>query len=107
MNSNHIEQEILDNYNIFLSELEQITALLQQMMFNKYNSLDVYLNNCNHFKDGCMRINSLLAENDFNEYVKSHHGPLYNSYNSIIIAVRLYENFLRNCAGRLIKLPAE
>ncbi|WP_291973354.1 hypothetical protein [Candidatus Symbiopectobacterium sp.] len=42
--------KILTDYDTFLSELEQITALLQQMMHKNYHSLDVYINNFNHLK---------------------------------------------------------
>ncbi|MCW2486844.1 hypothetical protein J5069_13170 [Candidatus Symbiopectobacterium sp. NZEC127] len=97
MDSHGERQKILTDYDTFLSELEQITALLSQMMQKKYHSLDVYINNCNHLKISYLKINRLLAEESFSTYLKTHHDALYNKYTSLLIGIRLYENLLTNC----------
>ncbi|MFT8211859.1 MAG: hypothetical protein ACMZI0_17165 [Symbiopectobacterium sp.] len=80
MDSHGERQKILTDYDTFLSELEQVPALLQQMMQKKYHSLDVYINNCNQLKSSCLKINRLLAEETFSTYIKTHHDALYNKY---------------------------
>lgn len=97
MDSHGERQKILTDYDTFLSELEQITALLSQMMQKKYHSLDVYINNCNHLKISYLKINRLLAEEPFSDYLKTYHDALYNKYTSLLIGIRLYENLLTNC----------
>lgn len=97
MDSHGESQKILTDYDTFLSEVEQITVLLQQMMLKKYHSLDVYINNCNHLKSSCLRINRLLAEETFSTYIKTHHDALYHKYTSLLIGIRLFENLLINC----------
>lgn len=97
MGSHEERQKILADYDTFLSELEQITALLQQMMQKKHHSLDVYINNRNHLKISHLNINKLLTEESFSVYIKAHHDSLYNKYTSLLIGIKLYENLLTNC----------
>ncbi|HAU5563721.1 hypothetical protein VH86_09220 [Pantoea sp. BL1] len=84
-----------------MTRFEQMNMLLHQMTDGDYQSLDVYINNCNHL---CSQINAAmtsLREREFEDYLMQHDPALFYNLQSVMLSVKMLKNLLENLAGTM------
>ncbi|WP_255602779.1 MULTISPECIES: hypothetical protein [unclassified Pantoea] len=84
-----------------MTQFEQVNILLHQLTDGNYQSLDVYMNNCNHLREQINSAMGLLRNREFEEYLIQHDAALYYNLQSVMLAVQMLKNLLENLAGTM------
>lgn len=84
-----------------MTHFEQVNIFLHQLTEGTYQSLDVYMNNCNHLRVQINSAMSLLGDREFEEYLIQHDAALYYNLQSVMLAVQMLKNLLENLAGTM------
>ncbi|WP_313689335.1 hypothetical protein [Pantoea sp.] len=84
-----------------LIKFEQVNTLLQQLTDGIYQSLDVYMNNCNHLRELINQTLVLLRNKEFEAYLIQNDAALYYNLQSVMLAVQILRNLLDNLTGAM------
>lgn len=84
-----------------LLKFEQVNTLLQQLTDGIYQSLDVYMNNCNHLRDLVNQTFALLRNKEFEAYLLQNDAALFYNLQSVMLAVQILRNLLDNLTGTM------
>lgn len=90
-NHNHL---VLHEELIFT--FEHMVTLIHQMSDNKYNSMDVYINNCFHLHTRHQEVREILSHEGFTDYVIHNDPQLYYNMQSMIISFKVISNLINN-----------
>lgn len=84
-----------------ITQFEQVNALLYQLTDGRYQSLDVYMNNCNHLREHINQALALLRNREFEQYIIQNDGALYYNLRSVMLAIQIVNNLLGNLTGTM------
>lgn len=91
----------LEKHRALVESFEQMAALVNQLATGEYRSLDLYINNCRHFRDRSLEVQAVLADKRFETYLMRNDITLYYSIHSVNIAFGMMTNMLENLKGFL------
>ena len=86
----------LEKHRALVESFEQMAALVNQLATGEYRSLDLYINNCRHFRDRSLEVQAVLADKCFETYLMRHDITLYYSIHSVNMAFGMMTNMLEN-----------
>ncbi|ADU72617.1 hypothetical protein [Pantoea sp. At-9b] len=84
-----------------ITQFEQVNALLYQLTDGMYQSLDVYMNNCNHLREHINQALALMQNREFEQYLIQNDGALYYNIRSVVLAIHIVNNLLGNLTGTM------
>ena len=88
--------EHLGKHKALLENFEQMVELLNQLTVGKYNSLELYINNCHHFRARILEVQELLVDESFEQYLMKNDVALYCGIYSMSMAIAMLANMLEN-----------
>ncbi|MFD3224958.1 hypothetical protein [Rahnella aceris] len=91
----------LEKHRTLVESFEQMAALVNQLATGEYRSLDLYINNCRHFRDRSLEVQAVLADKRFETYLMRNDITLYYSIHSVNMAFGMMTNMLENLKGFL------
>lgn len=91
----------LEKHRALVESFEQMVALVNQLATGEYRSLDLYINNCRHFRDRSLEVQAVLADKRFETYLMRNDITLYYSIHSVNMAFGMMTNMLENLKGFL------
>lgn len=91
----------LEKHRALVESFEQMAALVNQLATGEYRSLDLYINNCRHFRDRSLEVQAVLADKRFETYLMRNNITLYYSIHSVNMAFGMMTNMLENLKGFL------
>lgn len=91
----------LEKHRALVESFEQMAALVNQLATGEYRSLDLYINNCRHFRDRSLEVQAVLADKRFETYLMRNDIMLYYSIHSVNMAFGMMTNMLENLKGFL------
>lgn len=91
----------LEKHRALVESFEQMAALVNQLATGEYRSLDLYINNCRHFRDRSLQVQAVLADKRFETYLMRNDITLYYSIHSVNMAFGMMTNMLENLKGFL------
>ncbi|WP_037033736.1 hypothetical protein [Rahnella sp. WP5] len=91
----------LEKHRALVESFEQMAALVNQLATGEYRSLDLYINNCRHFRDRSLEVQAMLADKRFETYLMRNDITLYYSIHSVNMAFGMMTNMLENLKGFL------
>lgn len=94
-------EEHLEKHKALIESFEQMAALVNQLSVGEYRSLELYINNCRHFRDRSLEVQSMLADPAFETYLMRNDIALYYSIHSLNMAFGMMTNMLENLKGFL------
>ena len=86
----------LEKHRALVESFEQMAALVNQLATGEYRSLDLYINNCRHFRDRSLEVQAVLADKRFETYLMRNDITLYYSIHSVNMAFGMMTNMLEN-----------
>ncbi|MFD3245853.1 hypothetical protein [Rahnella aquatilis] len=86
----------LEKHRGLVESFEQMAALVNQLATGEYRSLDLYINNCRHFRDRSLEVQAVLADKRFETYLMRNDITLYYSIHSVNMAFGMMTNMLEN-----------
>ncbi|TPG64886.1 hypothetical protein [Ewingella americana] len=95
------QAEHLAKHRALVESFEQMVALVNQLAVGEYLSLDLYMNNCSHFRDRSLEVQALLSSQSFETYLIRNDIALYYSIHSVNMAFGMMANMLNNLKGFL------
>jgi len=93
--------EHLEKHKALVESFEQMAALVNQLSVGEYRSLDLYINNCRHFRDRSLEVQAMLSNPSFETYLMRNDIALYYSIHSVNMAFGMMTNMLENLKGFL------
>lgn len=91
----------LEKHRALIESFEQMAVLVNQLATGEYRSLDLYINNCRHFRDRSLEVQAVLADKRFETYLMRNDIALYYSIHSVNMAFGMMTNMLENLKGFL------
>ncbi|MBU9809577.1 hypothetical protein J1785_07425 [Rahnella sp. SL6] len=91
----------LEKHRALIESFEQMVVLVNQLATGEYRSLDLYINNCRHFRDRSLEVQAVLADKRFETYLMRNDITLYYSIHSVNMAFGMMTNMLENLKGFL------
>ncbi|MBU9817305.1 hypothetical protein J1781_20985 [Rahnella sp. C60] len=91
----------LEKHRALIESFEQMAVLVNQLATGEYRSLDLYINNCRHFRDRSLEVQAVLADKRFETYLMRNDITLYYSIHSVNMAFGMMTNMLENLKGFL------